>query len=198
MIEELHENSDKVPEVRSLPRETPPSPALEDRVVTALRRVGLLRAPVMSRRAQFVRVALAVAAAIAFFAAGWFAGAPRPATPAPDGHANYVLFLRAGPGYKPAQGTDEERIVEEYRNWARGLREAGVAIRGEKLKDDTRSLAGRGGQVVFLEGTAADTSPVLGFFLVEARDLGHALAIAQGCPHLRYGGIIEVRPIAPT
>jgi hypothetical protein len=39
---------------------------------------------------------------------------------------------------------------------------------------------------------------VAGLFIVRASDLERAAAIARTCPHMRYGGQIEVRPIEQT
>ena len=37
---------------------------------------------------------------------------------------------------------------------------------------------------------------VLGFIVVEARDLAQAVALAAGCPMVEGGGSVEVRPVA--
>jgi hypothetical protein len=37
---------------------------------------------------------------------------------------------------------------------------------------------------------------VRGFFIISAGSFEDALAVARGCPHLRHGGAILVRPIA--
>jgi hypothetical protein len=34
-----------------------------------------------------------------------------------------------------------------------------------------------------------------GYFLIRARDYQQAVSIAENCPHLRYGGTIEIRQI---
>ena len=36
---------------------------------------------------------------------------------------------------------------------------------------------------------------VLGFLVVEARDLAQAVELASGCPMLAGGGSVEVRPV---
>ena len=36
---------------------------------------------------------------------------------------------------------------------------------------------------------------VLGFIVIEARDLAHAVALSTGCPMLEGGGSVEVRPV---
>ncbi len=34
----------------------------------------------------------------------------------------------------------------------------------------------------------------LGFFVLRASDRAEALKLSMGCPHLRYGGRVELRP----
>jgi hypothetical protein len=34
-----------------------------------------------------------------------------------------------------------------------------------------------------------------GYFVIRARDLAKAIAIARDCPHLKHGGWIALRPI---
>lgn len=45
-------------------------------------------------------------------------------------------------------------------------------------------------------GLAADSADALdGYYLYEAPDLGHAIALAARIPATRWGGSVEVRPI---
>ena len=51
------------------------------------------------------------------------------------------------------------------------------------------------------EGTSKSqplAEEVSGFFVIEAKDLDAAIAVARTCPHLRHGGRITVRAIAPV
>ncbi len=80
--------------------------------------------------------------------------------------------------------------VEEYRNWARGVRLRGGYIRGEKLEGRSRLL----GPTVAPSGSR----PLGGYFVISASDDEAAAAVARSCPHLTHGGSIEVRPIART
>lgn len=156
--------------------EIEPPKDLEDRVVSALRHRGLLGA--RGRRAA--RLPLAVAAAVVLLASGYVLGAwhtrPRPA--ALPSEPRFVLLLHETPSTRSID-IPEQALVEEYRNWARRIHANGRAITGEKLKD-----------------AAGET--LSGFFIVEAATLEAARAIADSCPHVRYGGRIEVREIDPT
>lgn len=190
---------DEVSELDRLARETPAPPALEERVVRALRREGLLTAPALPRWRQGLMLAGATTAAVAIFFAGVLTGAARrPATP-PEFQPTYALLLRAGPDYQDtASGEQEQRRVEEYRAWAGGVYQSGVGIRGEKLGDDGRLLRQQAETSLRSDDREHEPGALGGFFLINATSLDEALRIARSCPHLRYGGAIEVRPIDPT
>lgn len=185
---------DEVPELSGVAREA--APALEERVVGALRRGGLLAAPTPRWRGGLVWAGAAAAAVAIFFAGVLTGAARRPAVP-PEFQPTYALLLRTGPDYQEtATGEHERQRVQEYGAWARSVYQSGVEIRGEKLNDDSRLLNEATEQVP--AAGAQESARLSGFFLINAPNLEEALRIARGCPHLRYGGTIEVRPIAPT
>ncbi len=164
-----------------LPREVAPPPPLEDRVVAALSREGLVRAtPAMFRRAW-----TPWAAAVLVFAAGALAGAMwdgGAATTAP-GQPKFLLLLEGG---ERVSGEEETRTVEAYRAWAGGLSAAGRFITGERLASGAAVVPG---------ADVADAGRVQGYFIVSARDLADAAAVAEASPHVARGGRIIVRPI---
>lgn len=168
-----------------LAREAPPPSGVEERVVAALHRQGLLRRP---RR---WRVPLAAAASLALFAGGVQVGrsAPRAATSAPSVAARpqFLLLLYRGADAARLPDSEEAARVREYSAWARSLHQAGALVAGEKLEDETRSIGG-----------AAPSEPVQGYFLIAADDLASAERTARACPHVAHGGVVVVRPIADT
>jgi hypothetical protein len=185
MDEEL--TPDERDSLAALKRDLPPSDALERSVLRALAARGLVRAIGMPQRRR-LRPLLLLAGAAALFAAGVLAGARAQTARTPsDGLPRYVLFLE-GTGEPSVE--EEARRVHEYKSWARGLAAAGHLVAGEKLSDGATRL-GEGG------GPSGGDS-VRGFFVIAAADDAQALEIARGCPHLRYGGRIVVRKIAPV
>jgi hypothetical protein len=165
--------------------------ALEDQVVRALERSGFIRRPV-----PWLRAAVLALGAVLLLFGGWVAGRT---FPNPLGHTlqgRFILLLEAG-GAPAAQdhphgSAEEERRVREYVAWAKGLRAPGRVIQGERLADSGRALdSGAAGDVAW----APAAGVVQGFFVVSAPDLTQAVEMARSCPHLRYGGRIEVRPI---
>lgn len=175
-----------------LNRELAPPPALEDRVVSALASRGLL-APASQGRAWIWRAAAAVLAAAIFFG-GYAAGKKSGQSPV-NAQPAFVLFLHEDAGYQQPTAEQLPQRIAEYGNWARELRQAGVGISGTKLRDD-----------LYLSLASADSAPlrqppgetVAGYFIISAKDLDEALRISRKCPHLRYGGRIEIRQIHPV
>jgi hypothetical protein len=81
----------------------------------------------------------------------------------------------------------------EYSAWIRSLARAGHALMGEKLALGGIDLRPSRPPV---ELAAAPTlEAAQGFFIIVAADEQAALAIAQTCPHLKYGGRVVVRLI---
>ncbi|MGH9367723.1 MAG: YciI family protein, partial [Thermoanaerobaculia bacterium] len=174
-----------------LARELPPPDAVEERIVSALRSRGLIRSG--RPRARAWAAIGAVAAGIALLAAGYLLG--RGSTAARQAalpESRFALFLLRGEQQEPARGEEEAARVEEYRAWARGLAGAGRFVTGEKLEDRGERLGVSGPLAAPAE------EEIRGFFVISASDFEDALAVARGCPHLRYGGRILVRPIART
>jgi hypothetical protein len=203
------DQDDLTPEERralgSLSGEEPPPAALEERVVRALRARGQIRSASLPRTR--VLIAGSLAASIAFFAAGLAVGLrwDRAAAPAPGeaaaagGRPEFVLFLYEDGDYGAPPPDAVAGRVEEYRRWARALRDKGSLIEGQKLKDAGEILSGAGEAASVREGRPQAPEGILaGYFIVAARDAEEALAIARGCPHLKHRGRIAVREIEPT
>jgi hypothetical protein len=142
-------------------------------------------------RSRIWRTAAFIGAAAALFGAGLLAGRRPSAPPAAQSLPRFVLFLSKLPG--ETEGGEPERVAE-YKSWAAGLRGHGRLISGEKLRPEGREL-GSGRKD---DSSVATAQEVAGFFILEARDFDAALALARTCPHLRHGGRITVRQIAPA
>jgi hypothetical protein len=170
----------------ALRRDVPAPGPLERAVLKELKARGLLR--MRGGPSRWLRPIALLAGAAALFAAGFLIGG-RPTSPKLPSIAqpHYVLFLE-GDG-EPPPG-EEARRVREYKLWSRRVAAAGHMLAGEKLSTETWRLGGA--------PAAAGGEAVRSFFLIAARDDAEALEIARGCPHLRYGGRIILRKVAPV
>ena len=111
--------------------------------------------------------------------------------------SDFLLLYRL-PTDSPDMPDSARRLQERLQRWrawfadleARGqLRAPGHPLEsaGVVLKD--------GGETVH-DGPYAESKDILiGYSIVQARDLAEARAVAAGCPMLVYGGMVEVRPI---
>lgn len=163
-----------------------PPPALEARVVAALREHGLVRA----RRPRIPWTAAAAAVA-ALFAGVWLGRvtAVRTAPPLAPQARTFMLLLYPGAGQDPSPRAEQERVLE-YGLWARGLRAEGRLVAGEKLKP-ALSLAGG-------DSPGANAGDLQGFFMIRAGTLEEAERIARSCPHRGHGGTVALREVDPT
>lgn len=183
--------------LRALRRDAAGSSDLEERTVERLRAEGL----VGRRRTRWSLswAAVVTGAFLAGIAVGEWGptgGGPEDRSPdvaaAPAG-GRYVLLLREGPSYRSAPTPDAERDrVAEYAGWARGLASEGRFVDGEKLSMEERVATPPEA------GSADDAGPISGYFVIEAGSYEEAVQIARDSPHVRHGGVVEVRPIEDT
>lgn len=194
----------------ALPGEKLPPAEIEERVVAELKRRRLITSSGESRRSRVVRYVSIAAAAALIFTLGIEVGSMRAEAPGDraesTGARQFMLLLFESPGL--FQPVAEERAMEqirEYGAWARSLAESGVNISGEKLKDEGQALfAGAAGAAGAngAEGMRISAIParsegrlLAGYFSIEVASLDEALKISSTCPHLKYGGEIELREI---
>ena len=95
---------------------------------------------------------------------------------------------------------EQGKVFGEYMDFSRAIRQSGHYVGGEALQPTTSATTVRvkNGKTLATDGPFAETREQLGgFYLVEARDLDEAIALAARIPGARTGSI-EVRPILPT
>jgi hypothetical protein len=112
---------------------------------------------------------------------------------APGSQQEFMVLLRDG-AVGARSPEEQERVVAELTAWAQSLAEAGQFRAGDELAEDGRVLRGADGRMS-AEPLAPRTTDIGGYFIVAAEDYDEAIAIARGCPQLRYGGTVELRRI---
>ena len=103
----------------------------------------------------------------------------------------------AHPSPNPPDPAEWAAVAEEYNKYTEMLRDQGLYLGGEALQPNptATTIRIRDGQTITTDGPFAETKEALGgFYLVEARDLDHALQLAAACPGAKFGSI-EVRPV---
>jgi len=92
---------------------------------------------------------------------------------------------------------EQGAIYQEYMGFTEGIRKSGNHRAGHELEDvaTATTVRVRDGKRLVTDGPFAETREQLGgFYLIDAKDLDEALAIAERIPSARWGSI-EVRPL---
>jgi hypothetical protein len=112
--------------------------------------------------------------------------------------SQFILFLQETPG-SFSQYSPEEMgaIVGKYIAWTNSLQERDLLVSSNKLKDEGgRWLKHENGALSVVDGPYTEAAEVIGgYYVVKATDYDEAVALANECPHLSYGGRIEVREV---
>jgi hypothetical protein len=175
-----------------LPREVQPPRWLEDRVVAALRLGRPSYRPASQGWRMWVGRAAALGVAAMLFIGGFLAGGRQPHIVPADAEGQlYLLLLRQDASFRPPAEASEAALEHEYDAWAMGLHRKGYLLLGRKLAKSGWLLT-VGQPPAALPVVEARVS---GLFLIRAASEAQALALARSCPHLRYGGRIELRHI---
>ncbi|HJZ13073.1 MAG TPA: hypothetical protein VJ521_13035 [Acidobacteriota bacterium] len=184
MVDNHSDEVEKIEAIRNLPQELYPPEELVDRTVSALKQQNLIRSSFRRRASMAVT---GIAACLALFVSGFWL-ASKPDNGITMSESTFIIFLLEGSSYKTAVDEKQEQLrIEEYRNWARNIRAEEIPLSGVKL-DSKVSLLGQPPQA----------SGIAGYFVIEAKSFEQAQSIALSCPHLRYGGQIEIRRIQPV
>jgi hypothetical protein len=99
--------------------------------------------------------------------------------------------------YAKIDEATSKKMYEEYGVFTQGIIQSGNFKAGDRLRpvDTATTVRVRDGKTLTTDGPFAETREQLGgYYLIEAKDLDTALAIAAKIPSARYGSI-EVRPI---
>ncbi|MGC4086366.1 MAG: YciI family protein [Polyangiaceae bacterium] len=108
------------------------------------------------------------------------------------------LYRSSEDDYRRAMGTPElaQKSLERYLAWIKGLEKSGTLTEVGKPLERSGKVV-RGPDSVVTDGPFTEAKDlILGFIVIEARDLEHATAIAATCPIALGGGAVEVRPVA--
>jgi hypothetical protein len=96
---------------------------------------------------------------------------------------------------KPRSPEHARESGEKWHAWRQSLAKAGHSVTGAQLEDRGRCVTGSGAVV---EGGFGREHLMGGYFVVSASSLEEATELAKGCPVLKNGGTVEVRPFVGT
>jgi hypothetical protein len=111
--------------------------------------------------------------------------------------AEYLVLIYENEGaYVDPTPEVWQQVMDAHTRFAQQVGEKGAKLLGGNALQPTATATSIRGDVV-TDGPFAETKEALGgYYLIEARDLDHALEIGKLCP-APFGGV-EVRPIMDT
>ena len=109
---------------------------------------------------------------------------------------DYMLLFRGTNWDKGLSPEQLQKVVADWYAWFEGLMQQGKAIGGHPLQNQGKLVSGRSGRSVADGPFAESKEAIAGYFYLQVADEAEAIAIAQQCPGLEYGAVVEVRPVA--
>jgi hypothetical protein len=110
--------------------------------------------------------------------------------------SEYLLLFRGNAWDRSLSPAELQQTLARFMSWFQQLSADGTLKAGQPLLNDARIVSGKNGRVIADGPFAESKEAVGGYFLIKADSFDEAVAIAQQCPTLEYGSVVEVRPIA--
>jgi len=109
---------------------------------------------------------------------------------------DYLLLFRGTDWLQALSPAQVQHITTDWAVWFERLTQEGKCKGGHPLHDSGKLVSGKQGRVV-TDGPFAESKEAIGgFFHLHVADENEAITIAQQCPGLNYGCVVEVRPVA--
>jgi hypothetical protein len=109
---------------------------------------------------------------------------------------DYLLLFRSETWYRDLDQEKVQEIVTKWMDWYTGLVKSGVVETGRPLANDGKVVTAPG---VVKDGPFAEAKETVGgYFIMHAKSIDEAVAVANQCPGLPYGVMVEVRPLLET
>ena len=108
---------------------------------------------------------------------------------------DYLLLFRGTNWDKGMSPEQIQKVVTDWYAWFDRLKKEGRCSGGHPLQSSGKVVSGRNRTVA--DGPFAESKETIGgYFYLHVTDEAEAVSIAQLCPGLDYGVVVEVRPVA--
>lgn len=108
---------------------------------------------------------------------------------------DYLLLFRGTNWDKGMSPEQIQKVVTDWYAWFERLKQEGKCSGGHPLQNGGKIVSGKNRSVA--DGPFAESKEAIGgYFYLHVADEAEAVAIAQQCPGLEFGSVVEVRPIA--
>jgi hypothetical protein len=114
--------------------------------------------------------------------------------------AQYMLLLYDNPANWTKLNPQEiQKAMGKYQSFRQMLKDKKLWVSSHKLADEPgKVLRGNANSLKVSDGPYSETKEWLGgYYLIEAPNYKAAVELARACPHLEYGGTVEVREVDP-
>ena len=110
--------------------------------------------------------------------------------------SDYLILFRGNDWDKGLTDEQRQKVVLDWYHWFDRLRQEGKCAGGHPLREEGKLVSGKKGRTV-ADGPFAESKEAIGgYFFLQVANEAEAIAIAQQCPGLEYGCVVEVRPVA--
>jgi hypothetical protein len=112
--------------------------------------------------------------------------------------AKFLLLLYDNPAnWQNISPEEMQQAIAKYMAWGQRLRTKGVLVGSDKLQDgEGRVLRKSAGNIRVSDGPYAESKEIFGgYFAIDVPDYNAAVSECNDCPHLDYGGTIEIRQV---
>ena len=107
----------------------------------------------------------------------------------------FMLFVRGGDGAIDLTPAEMQARLQRYIEWSAKLRAEGRNRGSNELGAEGVTLRGAPPRTV-VDGPYTEAKESIGgYFIIEAASQAEAISIAEECPALLHGGIVELRSI---
>jgi hypothetical protein len=118
-----------------------------------------------------------------------------------EDHMKYMLLIYDDEKtWAKFSETERQHYMGEYRQFTQQIQSGGQYVAGSQLRPTSAatSVQLRNGKRLVIDGPYVETREQLGgYYLIEAKDLDEAIAIAARIPSARTG-TVEVRPLVES
>lgn len=110
--------------------------------------------------------------------------------------SEYLLLFRGIDWNKGLSPEQIQQVTGQFMAWFERLKLEGIAKTGQPLRPEGKVVSGPKGRTI-ADGPYAESKEAIGgYFLLEVSSEEEAVRIAQQCPILECGAMVEVRPVA--
>jgi len=113
----------------------------------------------------------------------------------PAKKSDYMLLFRGTDWQKTLAPELVEQTMTDWYAWFERLMQEGTCSDGHPLLPEGKLISTKHGSTI-VDGPFAESKEAIGgYFYLQVADENEAVQIAQQCPGLEYGCVVEVRPV---